>query len=336
MSGKIATVICLTPVKDEAWILDRFLRCAAMWADHIIVADQGSTDGSRAIALQHPKVTLIDNPEPAYNEGARQKLLLAAARQIPSDGPRVLIALDADEIFTANRTDCGEWASVFAAAPGTVITFNWVNLRPDLESCWVQPEDLPLGFVDDGSDHTGIAIHSTRIPSPLGAPILRMRALKVLHYQYTDWARMESKQRWYQCWERLNQPGRRAANIYRQYHFMHAVGPDQVRPIRPEWLAAYQQAGIDVTSVRRDGTYRWDREILTLLEQHGPAMFQRLDIWDVDWEDLAKQLGHHGTKITDPRSWLDKAVLNWLRATQGRHTRPWPRLCQWLLRFLGW
>jgi hypothetical protein len=330
------TVICLTPVKDEAWILERFLRCAALWADHIIVADQGSTDGSRAIALRHPKVTLIDNTVPVYDEGARQKLLLAAARRIPAEGSRVLVALDADEVFTANWADCGEWQSVRSAASGTVITFNWVNLRPDMETCWVQPEDLPLGFVDDCSDHTGAAIHSTRVPNPAGAPALNLRALKVLHYQYTDWQRMLSKQRWYQCWERLNQPRRRAANVYRQYHFMHAVGAGQIQSVRPEWLAGYQQAGIDMTSVRRDGTYRWDRDILELLQRHGPELFRRVNIWDIDWTGLAKRLGRDETKIADPRSRLDRAVLNWLRATQGRYTRPWPRLCQWLLRFIGW
>ena len=36
------TVVCLTPVKNEAWILDRFLKCAGLWAEHIIIADQGA------------------------------------------------------------------------------------------------------------------------------------------------------------------------------------------------------------------------------------------------------------------------------------------------------
>lgn len=35
----------LTPVRNEVWILDRFLKAASFWADHIIIADQMSTDG---------------------------------------------------------------------------------------------------------------------------------------------------------------------------------------------------------------------------------------------------------------------------------------------------
>ena len=37
------TVICLTPVRNESWILERFRPGASMWADHIVIADQRRT-----------------------------------------------------------------------------------------------------------------------------------------------------------------------------------------------------------------------------------------------------------------------------------------------------
>lgn len=326
-------MICLTPVKNEAWILDRFLSCASLWADHIIVADQGSKDDSVAIARRYPKVTLIENPSRSYDEGARQRLLLEAARRIP--GQRILIALDADEVLTANWSDGPEWRAVRLAKPGTVIRFQWANLRPDLQTCWLPPQRLPLGFADDGSEHGGSMIHSDRLPIPADAPSLVLREIKVLHYQYTDWPRMESKQRWYQCWEQLRQP-RRAAQIYRQYHFMHAIPATQVRPVRPEWFKGYQQQGIDLTSISREDSYLWDRLVLEMIKQHGSATFRRINIWDVDWKLKAKQTGVDGDGIHDPRSWLDRAVLHWLRKTQEQYTRPLNRLLQWLLRFVGW
>ncbi|GAG56902.1 unnamed protein product, partial [marine sediment metagenome] len=46
-------IICLTPVKNEAWILDNFIKCASLWADHIIIADQDSTDDARKIAKKY-------------------------------------------------------------------------------------------------------------------------------------------------------------------------------------------------------------------------------------------------------------------------------------------
>ncbi len=42
-------LICLTPIRNEAWILERFLQCASLWADYIIIGDQNSDDGSREI-----------------------------------------------------------------------------------------------------------------------------------------------------------------------------------------------------------------------------------------------------------------------------------------------
>ena len=103
------TLICMTPVKNEAWILDRFLQCASTWAEHIIVADQQSTDGTREIAESYDTVTLIENDTPAYDEAGRQQLLIDAAREIPVDGKRILIALDADEFLTANWMSHPEW-----------------------------------------------------------------------------------------------------------------------------------------------------------------------------------------------------------------------------------
>ena len=83
----------LTPIRNEAWILDRFLAVTSPLADHIILADQGSTDGSRAIAARYSNVVLIDNDDPGFDEARRQRLLLERARQLVP-GPKVLLALD--------------------------------------------------------------------------------------------------------------------------------------------------------------------------------------------------------------------------------------------------
>ena len=96
--------------------MDRFLKCTSLWADHIIIADQQSTDGSREIAARYPKVILIDNLSPTFNEPERQKLLLEKARTIP--GQRLLIALDADEILTANFMNSSEWNTVLEIPVG--------------------------------------------------------------------------------------------------------------------------------------------------------------------------------------------------------------------------
>lgn len=39
------TIFCLMPVKNEEWIIERSLSSASIWADKIIVSDQGSRIG---------------------------------------------------------------------------------------------------------------------------------------------------------------------------------------------------------------------------------------------------------------------------------------------------
>lgn len=328
------TVICVTPIRNEAWILDRFLACASLWADHLIVADQGSDDASRVIAARYPKVTLIDNPCPAYDEAARQRLLLAAARAIP--GPRLIIALDADEAITANWTSSPEWERVLAAPPGSVIYFRWVNLRPDMQSCWIPPVDMPLAFMDDGSEHQGVALHSTRVPLPAEHTPIVLDEIKLLHYQHTDWARMKSKQRWYQCWETLNNPTFSPLEGHRLYHRMDAVASEEVLPVTSEWLAGYEARGIDMTSVRRDPSYWWDREVVAMFRAYGTRKFRKLDIWDVDWNALAAQYGKRDDDVQDPRGWWERVVHAWLRHTQRTPMSLGKRVLQRLLREAGW
>lgn len=326
-------VVCMTPVKDEAWIIGRFLACASLWADTIIVADQGSTDGTREIAAAHPKVHLIDNPAGQYGEAERQQLLIRTARELVH-GPRFLVALDADEAFTANVLDSPEWQGALEAPPGTVFNFQWVNLAEDGETCWIPEWEWSWGYMDDGAPHVGMPIHSPRVPVPPGARKRRMREVKVLHFAHTDMGRIRSRNRWYQCWETLHAHNRTPLEHYRQYH---QFAGNAMRPVRPEWIDGYRDAGIDVTSVEIEGTYRWDPLVLDMLIEHGAAPFRKLDVWDVDWKRIAIETGRDPSRVpADPRRATDHVVFKYLRRTQGRSARfPWFQVDR-LLRLVGW
>lgn len=311
------TVICLTPIKNEAWILERFLKCASLWADHIIIADQSSTDGSRDIARNFAKVTLIENSSSNYNEVHRQKLLIDAARQIP--GSHLLIALDADEMLTANFLDSPEWETVLKAPKGTVIEFEWANLMPGINSYWSPGYYKPLGFMDDGTEHIGDKIHSSRVPVPDNAPILNLQKIKVLHYQYAVWERMESKHRWYQCWERINNSDRSPVEVYRQYHHMYAIPNEQIQPVPEAWIVGYEKQGIDMTATFKESILWWDKEVLDWIDKYGPSKFKKEAIWGIDWENLSKKIYPENTfkSYRDPRSKFDRIIQSrWLAKTQ--------------------
>jgi len=328
-------VICLTPVKNEAWILDRFLKCASLWADHIIIADQGSDDGSREIALRYPKVILIENDSLVFNEPERQKLLISAARCIK--GQKILIALDADEMLSANFMSSLEWETVAQSAPGTIITFNWVNIRDDF-TYWTCNADRPFGFCDDGSEHSGPLIHSPRIPMPVHASFLKLKDIKVLHYQYSDWERMKSKHRWYQCWERINHPERRPIDIFRQYHHMYAVPKKEIQSVPLHWLHDYEAEGIDMTNIGQNSWYRWDKDVLELFAEHGVEKFSKEAIWDVDWNAIKEKVGLdiQLSSIDDPRNWIDRLIHKWLLKSQPYSQSRLIRIVDSKVQLFGW
>ena len=329
------TIICLTPVKNDAWILKRILACASLWADHIVVLDQHSQDDSRAIARQFPKVTLVENQDPEYNELGYRHQLLAAARKF--EGPRLLISLDSDEVLTASALNSPEWETMLQCPPGTAIYMDWINLKPDFKRCWLVPGTL-FGLMDDGGLQQGGNIHIDRMPRSQGAPRLILKDLKVMHYQYTDWGRMHSKHCWYQCFELVNHPGKAARNIFRQYHHMYRVKPGETHTIKPEWFAGYEQKGIDMTSTLVEQFFIYDRWVLDFFEEYGTRHFAKLNIWGRDWVNAAQVLGYDDPqRFIDPRGAAKKAMHLWLRGSQKLFNRFWLRQADRLMGLLpGW
>jgi hypothetical protein len=308
-------IICLTPIKNEAWILKEFLETTSLWADYIIIADQNSDDKSLEIIRMFPKVILIRNESVSYNESERQKMLIDAARKI--DGDKILIALDADEALTSNSINNEEWNTIKNLKPGTVIKFDWVNLLPQKNIYWTGLNKMPFGFIDDGSDHSGQIIHSSRIPINQNSPVYNAKDIKVMHFQYANWDRMESKHRWYQCWEHINNPKRSILAIYRQYHHMYSIKKSKFKLIPKEWLALYGSKGIDYSNLKSEEFYYWDYEIIKLFDQYGLSFFSKIDIWDFDWATFYKE-----NKIikpllfVDPRTKIDTYILKYFKYTQ--------------------
>jgi hypothetical protein len=202
---------------------------------------------------------------------------------------------------------------------------------------WLLPK-MPLGYIDDGSDHSGSPIHSPRIPIPPNATEIILKEICVMHYQYTDWERMRSKHRWYQCWERINNRQQSAINIFRRYHHMFAIKKSDLRKIPEWWFDRYEACGIDIRNIRKEKLYRWDQEILKIIETHGAKLFKKEAIWDVNWEETAHHYGYKNTlQFRDPRSLFEKIVHTLLLKTQPYSENIWIRLVQKMLRkYFAW
>lgn len=308
------TIICLTPIKNEAWILDTFLQATSLWADFIIIADQQSTDGSRQIAQKYKKVILVENNSNTYDEAERQRLLISEARKIAA--PRLLITLDADEIFTPNVMHSEEWKMMLKALPGTIFKFQWVNLRPDFKTFWYGYY-FPWGFMDNGFEYDSLEkIHTTRIPFPPDAESIEINNIKVIHLQYTNWKRMQSKHRWYQCYEHVSFPDKSPVIIFRLYHHMYAFKKNEINDIPKSWIIDYKNYGINIDNFNDSEVYWWDEKVIEYFDQYGTDYFQKMYVWNINWNKIAKKIGRKNINYGDPRTLFDKLFHFFLIHTQ--------------------
>lgn len=294
--------ICLTPVKNEAWILDKFLRATSLWADYIIIADQNSTDGSIEIAKKFDNVILVNNPSSQYNEVERQKLLLNEARKIK--GKRLLITLDADELFTADFQHTDEWQQILNAKEGDVFGFEWINIMPGFTKAWINEGPFPWAMIDDGAEHSGKQMHNPRIPITKNTKIIPLKEIKVLHLQYLNWARMKSKHNYYQCLERIKYPTKTPVEIYRMYHHMNNISKYDLIDVSIGWIKDYENNGINLDQLAIKERYWFDDETEKLFHQYGTNLFKRESIWDYEWA------------VKDPRNFIDKLIHKYLNFSQ--------------------
>lgn len=303
-------LICMTPVRNEAWVLHAFLKAASEWADYIIIADQMSTDGSREIALSYPKVILIENNNPNFNEAERQKILIERARKI--EGDKILFGLDADEIFAANYSETADWKKILYSEPGEVFWFKWAEIRPDKISYWESEKTYyPWVFHDNGIEPHGNYVrnmHSMRIPYPIEEKqMYYVDDFRVLHLAYLNTERTNSKRRFYKITDfELNKWN--AISLSRSYAQTKKESKVNNLPVNFMYNAA--QHGFDLFEfVDCNSKKHWfDDAVIKKIGTLNIENIKKIDLWDSEF------LKNY--QILDPRSLIDKGIHFYLRNTQ--------------------
>lgn len=286
-------IIVLTPVKNEAWILEQFLRSASLFADCIIVADQKSTDESRNICAKFPKVQLIENKADRYDEASRQVLLIETARQLFPNDKRIFFCLDADELFSADSLTFGEsWNRIKSLKQGTSIYIEKPDILYGINRCvrW-RDNYFPIGYIDDGLSHTAKTIHSKRIPENPEGEDVYIDDIKILHFAHSRRNVQSAKLRYYSILENINQS---KAFYVRRYAYPCFYDENKTYPAEnietmpEEWLKEYDKLGIDLRHLD-DPIYSWhDFEILGAFKKYGLKKFYQDDIWEFDWGGCVK------------------------------------------------
>lgn len=303
-------VVVLCPARDASPYLVNTLPLWLHYADHVILADQGSGDETRALAARFgARVSVIDNPADDFDESVRARLLLTAARQ---RGPeRVLLYLDWDESLSANVLHAPEWRRFLGAPPGTAGYMRWVHLvgGPDRYAArGILTPSLggPFAFVDDGREAVGLkAIHGSRGPGSDGVRF-DFEQVVVLHYSRLGGTLSALKGAWYKVYFRRR--GGRAFWTCRNHNGERVMTAADLEPLPRDWVAEFEAAG-----------WRWHwqepelpwqaLDVLRSFAVYGEQRFWALDIWDeFDWEDYrrrAERAGHSDiprTPINGPPS----------------------------------
>ncbi|MBL8030449.1 MAG: glycosyltransferase family 2 protein [Candidatus Doudnabacteria bacterium] len=321
------TFVCL-PTRNDAWIIERVLASASLWADHIIVADENSWDGTQEICKKFPKVTVVSFEPKAFNESYRRKVLLETVRQW--DGQNLIFGLDSDEILSSEildpkiRTDLEE-----KIQPGMSAMFQWIML-------WKNAKDYRYDSLPEWSNSfkhfayrdnrklqfDDVHMHSSRVPETAAANAVIFKDVRVLHYAFAEWDRMMAKHAYYLALEKTMGSKVHPYILNRKYRWFYRKSSEGivVKQVPKEWVGLYEVNNVKVTQeIIKDKFYWYDAEVLRFFKTFGPSYFKRLNIWDTNWEEkrlVAQEKGEKGiieTNIACPQSWYDRLYYKYLQ-----------------------
>lgn len=288
MIGDVS-VIVLTPVKNEEWIMEKFLQITSMFADKILVADQLSTDSTVSIIQKYSKAVYIPNSNPEYDEAYRQQMLIEKAREIVP-GKKILLALDADELITANSISSEEWAVIGRLEPGTRIFFKKPDLLPGGSTYVDYPDFFLLGYVDDGRQHQGTKFHSPRVPA--GDSRYEAQSITFLHLALIRELEYNARQRLYSVLENVDKTSSLRFR-YRKYarRMLNQRYEGLTKDVPRNWVAPFLSEGIDIAAFPSSENNIYNKRLLAMFNEHGYRRFWYDDIWEVDYNNVSKITG---------------------------------------------
>ena len=287
MSSINPKIIVITPVRNEAWVLDAFLTCTSSWADYIIIADQHSTDGSREIAKKYSKVILHDNPNEIMNQAQVRRFLFQEADRIK--GEKIIFALDADEFLSAGFEKTNGWKRIMNSSRNELFCFRWLNIYDDFSHAvplnnymeWACHLDNSMNLAETYWACEKRAVHEMRVPClPVNqVDYIMISDIRFVHLANLNKERQRNKFDFYQVHTLTDLKKKSSAvSMFRQYY-----------PHHPEILSFTEEIslieiieGNDVKSLvkRADHGMHYVDEMVQIFEREGYDRFIKLNIWD--------------------------------------------------------
>ncbi|NCN21944.1 glycosyltransferase family 2 protein [Candidatus Falkowbacteria bacterium] len=275
-------IIVLLPVKNEAHVLDFYLKNASFFCDHIIIADQMSTDDSREIYKKYPKTIVIDNKREGHSNEVRWDLL-KEARKLGDNN--LLIALDADEYIPNDLFK--KFLNTEDFSIGNSFSFPWIQVwrNPEIYNVSKDWKDdyKAIAWVDDGkSDYEKIKVindHTNRIPEPFLNKTKKIDYTPNIHLAFLFWKRQEIKRVWYKCTELI--AGKRSARrINEAYYLILDKNNKKLASVKKEWIKGYKDDLLALQKSENDKTKL--KEIYNFFDTYTIEFFEPLEIWHLE------------------------------------------------------
>lgn len=186
----MVAAVCMC--KDEADIVAVTVGHMARQVDHVLVADNGSTDGTREI-LEGLGVEVIDDPEPGYFQSRK---MTALAQRVDADW---VVPFDADEVWGAGDgriADVLDELPVEAMIAEATVLDHVATDEPGL-SPWRRSEILPLrkAAVRRHPDLTIAQGNHGATFGEMAHPLVATGALSVHHFPHRSPEQMIRKAR---------------------------------------------------------------------------------------------------------------------------------------------
>ena len=282
------TIIVITPVRNEAWVLDAFLTCTSSWADYIILADHHSDDNTRGIAQRYEKVILIDNPTFEWYESVCRTRLLEEACRIPGD--KVIFALDADEFLSEGFEKTESWRRIVNSKGNEIFCFNWLNLYDDFNTVeytnmhfeWAAHFDDAVDVVEEYKKRESHAVHCARVPclETERCEYVNVDDFWVVHLAKLNHERNRQKTDFYQvtCVDK-NKEKANPINMYRGYSKYY---PDSLCHLDTPVKLCRMNDEKDYSYMVQTSDYgkHYVDEMVRVFEREGTGKFAKLCIWD--------------------------------------------------------
>lgn len=271
-------VITLLPAKNEAWVLPTTLKNMSDFSDHIVIADQQSTDGSVEIYKQFEKVEIIENKNKTHNNSVRWQLLEHAREKYGAHN--LIVCVDADEMIQPQTITYIKKYCI-DTEESVSFTLPWIQLwgtikKHRVDSVW-NNNNKAIIFFDDGIiDYNRTMVlndHTSRIPTC--SKNITLDQFPLLHYQYIYLKQAEIKQVWYRCSELIS------GNTPRKINHKYSVAKNNtsviLEPTKLEWLQGLPEISY-THKLEQDWRYT---DILSWFEKYSIIYFESLDIWDI-------------------------------------------------------